>query len=1047
MAKFSAKRAEALNSLEDDSSLVDFSPQFNPFPGLRPFSSDESHLFFGREGQVDEMLAKLARNRSVSVLGSSGSGKSSLIYSGLIPALYGGFVTQTGPNWNVVQSRPGLSPIENLTSSIIQTLKSSGQLTGQDQQVQRATIISVLRNSAFGLIEIAQFLQKRTGDNICILIDQFEEIFRYRRSGGDESKNDVTHFVNLILQALSQREVPVYVVLSMRSDFINDCTEFPGLTEVLNLSNYVVPIMSRDQKRKAIEGPVSVGGGRISRRLVKRLLTDLEDIQDSLPILQHALMRSWDYWVQNREEGEPIDIRHYNAVGRIEQALSQHANEAYDELTPRDKEIAEAIFKNITEKNQDNLRLRRPGRINEIGELANATEAEVVTVVNQFRKPGRSFLMPGIHVELSGDSIVEISHESMMRIWTRLSGWVEDEFESSQMYKRLADASAMYQIGRTGLWRPPDLQLALNWQKKQNPTRIWAQRYDPAFERAIVFLDTSRITYEAELKNQEMLQKRMLRRARVTNIILSLAFLVAMVFFFFGLTQRIEAEHERDNATIEAENAMKASAIAETKTKEAEEALAKVRQQEQLLNENNNELMQSLLETEAAKRAAEQNANLAKEQERLALMAQKEEAAQRQKAEEARQDAITSRDQAHALFMLTVAQSMEAKAETMDDAQLSGLLAMQGYIFHSRYEGKKYDPYVFRGLYYAAAKINGYHYNAVIVPGNLRNRMNAIAISTKSGEFYVTGTDGRIFSASIHAGKVDNQIGMTNHPNRTIAVSFDENYIAVGTDSSTLQVYNLKLPISPVLIPGHKTFVNDVKFLPDNSGFISAGGDNTIRFNNHKTGESRLLVTLPFDLKTIAINSTGNILVGVSTIGKVVQVDLTSNKFSIIRDEAPNRLLSIAYHPSQNKIAYGLEVIGDDNQIQRGLVKILDLNTNRIKELGGHRAGVAAVEYSPDGLLMASAGLDKKLQMWVVDKEEDLPIVMDNNNGNIWSIGFSKDSNHLLASCNNGEIRIWPTDPKMLADIVCPSLTRSMTMEEWSIYVGENIDFEKTCEK
>src|SRR5262245_30770364 len=178
--------------------------------------------------------------------------------------------------------------------------------------------------------------------------------------------------------------------------------------------------------------------------------------------------------------------------------------------------------------------------------------------------------MPGIHINLVGESIIEVSHESIMRIWTRLSGWVEEEFESSQMYKRLAEASAMYQIGRTGLWRPPDLQLALNWQKKQNPTRIWAQRYDIAFERAIVFLDTSRITYEAELKNQEMLQKRMLRRARVTNIILSFAFVVAMILFFFGLTQRIEVEHERDNARVESERAKEARLVAEAKTKETE---------------------------------------------------------------------------------------------------------------------------------------------------------------------------------------------------------------------------------------------------------------------------------------------------------------------------------------------------------------------------------------------------------------------------------------------------------------------------------------------
>src|SRR5690606_35107912 len=160
-----------------------------------------------------------------------------------------------------------------------------------------------------------------------------------------------------------------------------------------------------------------------------------------------------------------------------------------------------------------------------------ADEQDVIHVVEHFRKPGRSFLMPGAQVPLSADSMIELSHESLMRIWKRLNAWVEEEFESAQMYKRLSEAAAMYQVGKTGLWRPPDLQLALNWQKKQKPTREWAQRYDETFERAIVFLDTSRITYEAELKNQEMMQRRVLRRTRGFAVIMGLGFIVAIGFF------------------------------------------------------------------------------------------------------------------------------------------------------------------------------------------------------------------------------------------------------------------------------------------------------------------------------------------------------------------------------------------------------------------------------------------------------------------------------------------------------------------------------------
>jgi hypothetical protein len=86
----------------------------NPFPGLRPFSIEECHLFFGREGQVDDILVKLSESRFVTVMGYSGSGKSSLMYCGLVPVLYGGFVTQSGPYWNAIITRPGASQINKI---------------------------------------------------------------------------------------------------------------------------------------------------------------------------------------------------------------------------------------------------------------------------------------------------------------------------------------------------------------------------------------------------------------------------------------------------------------------------------------------------------------------------------------------------------------------------------------------------------------------------------------------------------------------------------------------------------------------------------------------------------------------------------------------------------------------------------------------------------------------------------------------------------------------------------------------------------------------
>src|SRR5688572_24063234 len=156
----------------------------NPFPGLRPFSIEECHLFFGREGQADEILVKLSENRFVTVMGYSGSGKSSLMYCGLVPVLYGGFMTQTGPNWNAIITRPGSSPINNLAESIVENLIGHGRIDEADRSIQNAIISSVLRSGPQGLVEVARYAQNQKGENVFFLVDQFEELLRYRDKSG-----------------------------------------------------------------------------------------------------------------------------------------------------------------------------------------------------------------------------------------------------------------------------------------------------------------------------------------------------------------------------------------------------------------------------------------------------------------------------------------------------------------------------------------------------------------------------------------------------------------------------------------------------------------------------------------------------------------------------------------------------------------------------------------------------------------------------------------------------------------------------------------------
>jgi len=1024
-----------------------FSPgTANPFPGLRPFTVDECHLFFGREGQVDDILLKLSQNRFVCVMGYSGSGKSSLMYCGLVPVLYGGFVTHSGPNWHIIVTRPGTSPIQNLAESVVDYLIAQNRIASADRAIHKAIILSVLRSGSHGLVEVARYLQKQHDENVFLMIDQFEELFRLHEEIVEEDAiNESQQYVNLVLTAVEQRDVPIYSAVTMRSDFIASCSVFPHLTDEINKSNYLVPQMSREQRKMVIEGPIAVGGGKISQRLVKRLLTDMGKNQDQLPILQHAMMRTWDYWLENREEGEPMDLRHYNAVGKVSQALSQHANELYESLTTREKEIAEVMFKSITEKTADNKGMRRPSKLSLLCELADASEEEVIRVVEHFRKPGRSFLMPAHYIPLNADSVIELSHESLMRIWNKLNEWVEEEFESAQMYKRLSDAAAMYQIGKTGLWRPPDLQLALNWQKKQRPTREWAQRYDEAFERAVVFLDTSRITYEAELKNQEMLQKRVLRRARVTAIVLGIAALIAIALFVFAQIQTIAANQNYDEANKAKEAANEQRLVAERQTAIAKKEGQKAEAARKEMEAANVKLQATLEQLQVQNEVTKQALLKAQDEERKAIAAGEQESIARELAEVKTALAQKNANTSDSLYMLTVAQSLAAKAiQEEDDDNLAGLQAMQAYHFHKRFYGRKYDTYIYQGLYHALSEISGLTYNAIKVKGPARNRMNSVAVSKKSTQFYAAAADGRIFTGNYETLSVQPTGYENPHPNRVVALSNDENYLANGTDSAYLQIFNLATPkAKPALVTTLKGATNDIEFLPNNSGFAVSKNDKSLSLVNHLTGKVTSTKTMPFELKSLSASPDGKQIAAGTWSGELLLVDVQTMNYKVVLRDTGAQILSVRFSPDGKKIAYGTFEI----KSKRGLVKMYDVDRQEkdSRQFTGHKAGVYDVEFSPDGKLLASAGSDKRLQMWVLDNPEDLPIVMDNNNGFIWDIAFAKGSDYLIAVCHESEIRVWPTSPELLANQVCPKLQRNMTQDEWNKYIGVKVPYETTC--
>ena len=480
----------------------------NPFPGLRAFEPDESSLFFGRDEQCDDLLTRLGRRRLVAVVGTSGSGKSSLVRAGLLPALDRGYMPSAGSSWQIAIFRPGSDPLDNLARALAARRRAGDAVAGESVAAIRAQLDA----SSLGLVAAAQSMLADSDDSLLIVADQFEEIFRFSEIAQQpDAPEQAAACVDLLINATKQDEVPVYVVITMRSDYLGDCAQFTGFPEALNDSQFLVPKMTRAQIRAAIESPIAVRGGRISPRLVQRLLHDIEHIappagssrrradqqyQDQLPLLQHALMRLWEVSRTEREAGEPIDLPHYERppVETLRYALDRHAEEVYNELpTEAHRHVARSIFQRLTDRDAENREVRRPTPLAELTKVAlrqstadGAASARLVDdVIKTFSADGRAFVL------VNPQQDVDISHESFIRQWERLKGWVEEEHRSGRIYAKLADTASQWSERRASLYRGPELAEARRWWQQETPNEAWAARYGSRFEVTERFLNRS----------------------------------------------------------------------------------------------------------------------------------------------------------------------------------------------------------------------------------------------------------------------------------------------------------------------------------------------------------------------------------------------------------------------------------------------------------------------------------------------------------------------------------------------------------------------------
>ena len=497
-----------------------------PYPGLRPFEPNEHRIFFGREEMIDTVIDALARKNLVVVHGASGSGKSSFVRAGVLPWLE--IQQSRRRHWLTKIRRPAGGPLRNLASALANLF---GAAPGSSPATDPLTSWHTRLALGHTVLDDIEALLSSKGSSLCLLIDQFEELFRYAR---ETSREEAELLIQLLCSLASeQNPAPhLFVILTMRSDYLGECARFDGFAETVNSCQYLLPRLNDFGLLRAIHEPAELYGGKIDPAVGDRLLFAVRQGEDALPVLQHALMRACAHARKRHGSGEGwiVTMPDLEAVEGKDGALSRHADEVLAEIQagdPMNLKAAEWLFRSLTELDAEGRGIRRPRNLAELIAVAGGDRARMIAVIEAFQAPNRNFLMTNPPGPLEETTEIDISHEALIRCWQRLSdptrdpvrnepvGWVRREFEDGQRWRALAVQARVFRADKSATLSPATTEIYEPWWPEH--ARAWAVRYARHKELASEEYEEIEELWQASKKALEVERTRLQRETRAAE--------------------------------------------------------------------------------------------------------------------------------------------------------------------------------------------------------------------------------------------------------------------------------------------------------------------------------------------------------------------------------------------------------------------------------------------------------------------------------------------------------------------------------------------------
>ncbi|HXF60362.1 MAG TPA: hypothetical protein VNK95_02020 [Caldilineaceae bacterium] len=1023
-----------------------------PFLGLQHFTEADAHRFFGREMLTARLVGRLRQARFLAVVGTSGSGKSSLVRAGLVPALRRGAPLADGAlppegssDWLIHVITPTAHPLETLAAT----------LTRDAHGLQETTaLLKDLAGEPRSLLLHARKLLSRRDQaarshaRLLLVVDQFEELFTLCRSEQERS----AFIANLLAAVTSNNasdgaldgapaEGPVTVVIVLRADFYGHCAAYEGLRNVLVRSQEFIGPMSEDELRRAIEEPAKQGGWQFERGVVELLLRDVGNEPGALPLLSHALLETW-----KRRRGRTMTLESYAESGMVRGAIAQTAEYVFNrQLTPEQRPLVKNIFLRLTELGESTRDSRRRVALDEL-RSAGRTPEDVETILQRLVEA---------RLVTVGEGTVELAHEALIREWPALRQWLVENREWLRIHRHLTEAAQewealardpgeLYRGGRLAQvleWVEPHWEelnqlerefLTASRQLAEQEETERRSRQQRELEQARALAEVERRRAEEQSRAAEQLR----RRAVLLGALLAVALILAAISVIFAR----EANHNAILASQNAATAQAAStaaieqqtiAAAERDRAEQQAQVALSRQLAAQALNLTNDLDLGLLLSLEANRAAPGSF-----ESRSSLLSLLQTSPQ-----------LTTFLHGHNAIVFDVAVSPDGSLAASASQDQTILL----------WDLETYQP--IERLTGHTNWVNTVTFSpdgSLLASGSNGVQLWDLTTLAPAGELFAAGDD-LIWALAFHPTSnllaVGNDAGVITlwdladpaHPAqvgeplarhtdqvRSLDFSPDGTILASGSWDGAIILWDVTDPAQPEPLgpplQEHTDWVRSIAFSPNGRLLASGSADNTVILwdvadpSNPEpiapplTGYENLVYTVAFSLPDGELLATagGDKSIVLWDVSDPTQPERVGSPFI----GQAGVIQSLAFSPDGRLLS-----ASDDTTVA---VWNLERRQRLTQGLSGHTGGVNNVAFRPDGALIASASDDGTVRLWdASDPHQPQPLgTLFPGTPEVWmrAVAFSLDGRLLATGDISGTLRLWdltePDNPQPLGQPV-----------------------------